>query len=74
MLESVLSQSRSPDQWTRLDSYCRHAQRSVHLGVKEKQTRKFDTLKLQQFQRQFPKFTLDHSKLVVNLSTRTLPD
>ena len=33
MLESDLTQSLSPKQWTRLDSYCQHVQRSVDLAV-----------------------------------------
>ena len=54
MLESDLSQLLTPEQWSRLDSYCQHTQRSVHLVVKERQTLKFETLKLQQSNSNFP--------------------
>ena len=61
-----------PETWTRLDSYCQLSQKTVHLAGKERQIRKFNALKLQQPQQQLPKFTLNHKKLVVKLSTRIL--
>ena len=71
-LESHLSQSLAPEQWSRLDSYCHDAAQCVHRAVKEKQSLKLNQLQHQKSQQPLSQATLDRSKLVVNLSSRPL--
>ena len=57
------------NQWARVDDLCKDAAKCVHKDTKERQIRKFRTLKSQGTQTQA---MLDRSKLVINLSHRQL--